>query len=460
MPALPWRRRDAATSAVMWLLLAQLVMFTGIAAVFPVAPLYVRAHGGNAVAAALFIAGPLVANTVVQVPAGWLVDRIGRRPLLIGARVGYAVLAFALFADVGPLWFLALLRTGQGVCGGAYIPALLAAITDLTPPERRSERFSQLQAAELVGLLIGPLFGGAIAVWRDSGIFLVAGSAVMLGLLPMSRVPETHGRRQRAAADTPPGWWRVRGILVAAAGLCALGMVFSMYDVVWPQYLAARGINTVLIGLSISLFALPMLALATPGGRLADRSNRRVILGLAFSGAAACCITYPGLHTFAIILAVGIAEACCIVLVEPTLYASIGDAAPVSARGRAMGIGGFLQFGGSAAGAAVLGSLYGLREGIPFWAGGGAMIAAGMLCAAILPARRPRARPSATQDAEAAGLVVGALQDGDDAGRAHVDRPLLAGKLDELVDAAGDVHRGDGVLDAELDGDVAAVGEA
>src|SRR5689334_22558599 len=91
------------TSPVTWLLAGQLVMFVGIAALFPIAALYVRARGGNSVGVALFVAGPLVANMLVQVPAGRLTDRIGRRPVLFGSRVFFALLSFALFADRGPL---------------------------------------------------------------------------------------------------------------------------------------------------------------------------------------------------------------------------------------------------------------------------------------------------------------------------------------------------------------------
>ncbi|HEY6378428.1 MAG TPA: MFS transporter, partial [Candidatus Dormibacteraeota bacterium] len=167
------RAEEAAT--IRWLLAGQLLMFCGIAAIFPVAPLYVEAHGGGAVAAALFIAGALVANAVVQIPAGRLVDRIGRRPFLLGGRIVFAILSLAIFfLDFAPLWVLAILRTAMGAASGAYIPALLATITDLSPPTRRAERFSQLQAAELVGLLVGPLIGGLIALWNPSGIFLVA----------------------------------------------------------------------------------------------------------------------------------------------------------------------------------------------------------------------------------------------------------------------------------------------
>src|SRR5579863_54478 len=89
--------------ATFWLLIGQLIMFTGVAAIFPIAPLYVAHRGGNSVAVATFIAGPLVANTLVQVPAGRLCDRWGRKPFLLGPRLGYALLSVFLFFDIGSL---------------------------------------------------------------------------------------------------------------------------------------------------------------------------------------------------------------------------------------------------------------------------------------------------------------------------------------------------------------------
>lgn len=399
---MPWLRDNPAVarlprqlSPVVWLLSGQLIMFTGVAALFPVAPLYVRRHGGSSLDIALFIAGPLIANTLVQVPAGRLTDRVGRRPMLLGARAVYAMLAFALFADQGPLWLLAVLRTLQGASSGAYVPALRAALVDLSGPERRAERFAQLQAVEMVGLLVGPLLGGLIALWRDAGIFLVAGAANLAGLLAMRRVPET--RRATAGDQRPPRlrWWANRGIFVPCLGVAALGTVFSMYDVVWPLYLSARGYSSLVIGVTVSLYALPILLLARAGGRLADRANRSRLMAASFATCAVCASVYPSLRALLPILVVGTVEAVGFVLVEPTLFAVIGDSSPADSRGRAMGIGGLFQFGGSAFGAAVLGSLYGLGEGIAFWSAAGALLAAAVLCGLALPPRPPgAARPA------------------------------------------------------------------
>jgi MFS transporter, DHA1 family, multidrug resistance protein len=372
-----------------WLLTGQSIMFTGVAAVFPIAPLYVAHRGGNSVAVAIFIAGPLVANTLVQVPAGRLCDRWGRKPFLVGPRLVYAVLSVFLFLDVGSLGVLTGLRILMGACAGAYVPALRAALTDLSAPEQRAQRFSQLQAYEMVGLLVGPLIGGAAALWRDSAVFGVTGLSMFIGIGPMLRVPETRATPEvRVTRKEPFRWWRLRGIVVPVVALFAVGTIWSMYDVVWPQYLAARGNSPLIIGLSVSLFALPILVLARAGGRLADRADRRNLVTAGMLAVAACAATYPFLRLLAVILVVGAIEAVATVILEPSLFAVIGDSTPVALRGRAMGLGGLYQFSGMAFGAAVLGSLYGLNPGLPFWGGSGILLSGALVCALWLP-RRP-----------------------------------------------------------------------
>ncbi|HEV3309027.1 MAG TPA: MFS transporter, partial [Chloroflexota bacterium] len=268
------RRLDPAAR----LLLGQMVMYTGIAAVFPVAPLYVRQHGGGSVAVALFIAGPMVANMLIQVPAGHLADRIGRKPVLIVSRLLYVGLSLGLFLNLGPLWLLACFRCGQGFTSGAYVPALQAALADITPDGRRGERYAQLQAVEMVGLLVGPAIGGVIALWTYSAIFLCSGLASLIGVTALFRLPETRSTStETREARRPSGWWRTRAVIVPSLGLLAAGTLFAMYDTVWPQYLAARHVGTVLIGVSVSAFALPVLLLATTAGRLSDRTNRRLL---------------------------------------------------------------------------------------------------------------------------------------------------------------------------------------
>lgn len=409
------RGRRGTPGPVAWLLASQLVLSLGVCAMFPFIPLYVRRHGGGAVAVAVFVAGPLLANALVQLPAGRLLDRAGRRPVLVTALGGYALLSALLALDAGPLWLLGLLRAGQGVCSGAYNPAMRAAIGDLTPPERRAELFGLSQSMFMVGLLVGPAFGGALAAVSQSLVFLctavaAAGACTLVGL----RVPETrslalaaaeHHEHERATAGR--AWWRVRGVLVPMLGLCAMGLVMSMYDVVWPLYLTSRGQGVVVIGLSITLYAVPLLLLSRSGGRLADRGNRRLLLAVDFAVAALCAMSYPWLHALWVILVIGFIESISWVATEPILYAVITDTAPARVRGRAMAAGGFAEYCGSAVGALALGSLYGVSEAIPFWSGATVLAVAGALCALLVPARALATRGGTRAEAAEVGAVIG-----------------------------------------------------
>jgi MFS family permease len=392
-------RRRGTPGPVLWLLASSLVLSMGVCAMFPFVPIYVRHHGGGSAAVAAFVAGPMLANAMVQVPAGRLVDRVGRRPVLIVSLAGFVVCSALLALDQGPLWLLGAFRAATGIFGGAYNPAMRAALADLTPPERRAERFGQSQSTFMVGLLVGPAVGGALATVQGNLIFVCSGvAAAGACLLVALTVPETRGLAVAAAAAAErgreagvhlarAGWWRTRGVLVPLVGLLSMGVMMSMYDVVWPLYLNSRGQGTLVIGVSVTLFAVPFLLFSRSGGRLADRGNRRIMLAVDFAVAAATAVSYPFLHSLALILCVGMIEATAWVTTEPILYAVITDGSPVDARGRAMAAGGLAEFAGGGFGALVLGSLYGIGAGIPFWSGAGVLVVGGALCALLVPAR-------------------------------------------------------------------------
>jgi sugar phosphate permease len=178
--------------------------------------------------------------------------------------------------------------------------------------------------------------------------------------------------------------------------------MFSMYDVVWPQYLNARGYDSLVIGLSISFFAVPILLLTSTGGRLSDRADRRLLVPEALCVVAACASTYPWLRSIFPILAVGTVESLAVMLVEPSLFAVISESTAASLRGRAMGLGGLFEAGGGAFGAGVLGALYGIAEPLPFLGGATVCLLAAAVCSRALPRRRPA---GAAPDLRPAGIA-------------------------------------------------------
>lgn len=374
------------------LMLGQLLMFMGVAAQFPVVPLYVAHRGGNSGMVGFFIAGPMLANTVFQIPGGALADRFGRKPMLLVSRAAYVATSALLFLDVGPLWTSGVLRLLQGASSGLYVPALRATIADLTPPSRRGDSYAQLQSVEMFGLLVGPLAGGLAGLWRDSAVFGCAAVGVALGMGALARMPET--RREVSAAEVgsaPAGWWRRLPLVTSALGLATLGLMFSLYDAIWPQYLHARGYSSLIIGMTISIYAIPIMLLTRQSGRIADRVGPRIVVPAALVIVASTATTYPALRSLWAIIIVGSVESAAIMVLEPTLFAAIACSAPPMVRARAMGLGGSLQFMGATFGSGVLASLYGVQEALPFRSASLVCLGTALACLIALPHAAPGA---------------------------------------------------------------------
>ena len=79
-----------------------------------------------------------------------------------------------------------------------------------------------------------------------------------------------------------PGWLpggvaldllRYREVVVAALLSLALFLPVGIYDSLWSRYLQDRGASTLFIGVTLTLYGVPFITLASRGGRLADRTG-------------------------------------------------------------------------------------------------------------------------------------------------------------------------------------------
>jgi MFS family permease len=145
------------------------------------------------------------AVTLAMMPAaGILVDRFGRRPLIIPGALLSGV-AFAAFAvvDSYPLFLLLCLLWGFAVGIGGSAPG--AYVADLAPPGANGVTMGAYRTLSDVGYIIGPALLGFLADAYGAGaalltigvLFWVAG--ILFGLF----APETRPQPvpARAAAD-------------------------------------------------------------------------------------------------------------------------------------------------------------------------------------------------------------------------------------------------------------------
>ncbi len=138
--------------------------------------------------------------------AGWLSDRFGRKPLIIGVYLGGA-LAFGVFLFAGSNLFL--LWVGivlMGLFTFAESPQLQALLADIAPPGVRDASFAAyFTLAFGVGSLWVAVYGVVIEAWGDAAglpfvFWLMAATFVVaaLAVLPI-REPPRGGERVESA---------------------------------------------------------------------------------------------------------------------------------------------------------------------------------------------------------------------------------------------------------------------
>ncbi|SDQ47849.1 MFS transporter [Microbacterium sp. cf332] len=187
-----------------WVMLIVLTMLTtaGMTVVLPVLPFvvlrYVTGEGDLALWVGILEAVNGLCAFIAAPFLGRLSDRFGRRPVIIVAAFG-AALSMCLFGIGGALWVLLLARVIQGATAGD-LPALFAYLADITPPEKRAQRFGLLGALSGVGTMVGPAVGGLLAsVSLTLPVFVTAGISFAIATLSIFLLPESLEPRNRIA---------------------------------------------------------------------------------------------------------------------------------------------------------------------------------------------------------------------------------------------------------------------
>src|ERR1700712_4815553 len=212
------RRPDTLfTPAFVALTLSDLAYFIASGALIGVTPFFVTGPlGGGPAAVGLAVGAFSMTTLVVRPLAGRWAGRHGRRPLLIGGALLFALLVVGHLL-VTNLAGLVVLRLLLGVAEALYFVAGFAALADLAPPARTGEALSYNSLALYLGIAAGPILGEALLGW--GGFPLVwAGGGALLGVAALlaARVPEPL---EPASGPLPPAPLIHPAALVPGVGL-------------------------------------------------------------------------------------------------------------------------------------------------------------------------------------------------------------------------------------------------
>ena len=172
---------------------------------------------------------------MLQIPCGWLSDRIGRKTVIAGGLLLFA--AGSLLAGMAEsIQQMIAARTVQGM--GAIAAVTMAYAVDITPAEKIGKVMAILGASIgmsfVLSLIIGPVVAGWIGV---NGLFYLIAVLALAGLVASLFLPKGV-----QSAPVPAGAYERRGLWQASLSIFLLHGTFTASFLVLPGMLVARGL--------------------------------------------------------------------------------------------------------------------------------------------------------------------------------------------------------------------------
>jgi MFS family permease len=338
-----------------------------------------------------------LARFLWQPPAGWIADRVGRRPvLLVGVATAIPILVLMMQVREGHLFLL--FSALYGLSAATMWPAFLARVGDTQEPSRRARTMHVLNLAQLVGLGVGTLAGVTLVGYISYESAFVACLAFNgLALLLTLRQGETLSAARELV--TSEGGL-LRGLRhLGSPGILLLGGIVLFLSLGTTVHTPIIGfyVNDVLhVELSQMVYMLPIPAaiaavIVIRCRHLADRFGRQLPLmaGLGVTALSLFALTLTRSPIVAVNLAViaGLAYAISV----PAWSAAALDATEIGSRGLLLGALTAVQGLGGAMGQALGGAvnqLYGPLAPFKF----GAILLGAALLLTVVQLRQERSR--------------------------------------------------------------------
>ena len=101
----------------------------------------------------------IVATAIATPMTGWLVDRFGKRHVMLASIIGFTLASMwcGISTSLGEI---VLARVFQGAFGAALVPLAQTTLLDINPREKQGAAMAMWGMGVMVGPIIGPTFGG------------------------------------------------------------------------------------------------------------------------------------------------------------------------------------------------------------------------------------------------------------------------------------------------------------
>ncbi len=260
---------------------ARLMLNTGLRMVYPFLPALARGVGVELTAVYRLVTLRNFAGLLSPL-FGPLIERYGRKPLMIVAMLLFAV--GCLVVVLWPAyWGLGATLVMIGLAKVIFDPAMQAYIGDTVPYRQRGRALAVTELAWSGGLLLGaPLIGLAIQLWGWQSPFLWLGGLALATTLLLVRVlPRLpHAARRLLTLRSMAAVVRRHPVIWAAALYTLLAMAANeIFFIVYGDWMEGNfGLALGALGLASAVIGGSEIAGEISAGFLVDRFGKRPVI--------------------------------------------------------------------------------------------------------------------------------------------------------------------------------------
>jgi DHA1 family multidrug resistance protein-like MFS transporter len=262
----------------------------GMSQIAPVLPLYIKHLGVNNTGLMEQFSGiafgvTFIISAIFSPIWGHAADRFGRKPMLLRASLGMAVVIFSMgFAQ--NVYELIGLRLLQGVITG-YSTACTTLIATQTDREHAGWALGTLSTSSISGALIGPMIGGYITENLGlQNVFFITGALMLIAFITTALfVKESFTRQDKKVVSIKEIWNSIPDknltiIMFVTSFVIALA-VYSVEPII-TVYITQLSHNTshiaLIAGMTFSASGLSNIIVAPRLGKLSDKIGAQKVM--------------------------------------------------------------------------------------------------------------------------------------------------------------------------------------
>jgi DHA1 family multidrug resistance protein-like MFS transporter len=227
---------------------------------------------------------------------------------IVMMRVGIATAAFGMlwmvFATSLWQWIAArlLLGLGSGMVGPAIRRVIIA-----RDPQRVGANLGRQTAFDVAGFVLGPALAAGLAqLFGLRAPFIVLTIVYILAVFLVGKVT-TAADAAASEISTAKRFSLIRLPAMQSALFAAIAfyLTIGMFEALWSILLRDQGAATWLIGVTLSVFTIPMIVFAPKGGALAQRIGPIRVVTVSITVAAIATCLYGFLPLWLLIVVSG-----------------------------------------------------------------------------------------------------------------------------------------------------------